>query len=157
MKQGLLLWLVPWCDGGVTQSAAAPASSAERDSRGLEFVAEMYGLQQDQLATLLAVTTRQARALITSWTARQLAASAVLGPGPPWVWLTRTGLRACGLRYTAAPPALPRLAHIRATAAVRLTLQAAPGALAQRAPDEIAARRQAWRPRPPPGRRGALA
>jgi hypothetical protein len=110
----------------VTQSLA-PAASAERDSTGLAFVAEMYGAQQDQLAALLRLTSRQARALISRWTGRGLAESGVLSAGPPWVWLTRAGLQACGLRYSPAPPALPRLAHIRATAAVRLALEALPG------------------------------
>jgi hypothetical protein len=39
------------------------------------------------------------------------------------VWLTRKGLNACGLGYTATPPALSRLAHIRAVTQVRLTLE----------------------------------
>src|SRR5204863_48881 len=34
---------------------------------------------------------------------------------------------ACGLGYTAAPPALSRLAHLRAVTAVRLALEAVPG------------------------------
>jgi hypothetical protein len=108
-------------------STSAAASSAERDSRGLAFVAEMYGAQLDQLAALLGLNSRQARSLAARWAARGVAESAVLSPGPPWVWLTRAGLQACGVRYPAAPPALPRLAHIRATAAVRLALEAAPG------------------------------
>src|SRR6202167_4597567 len=87
----------------------------------------MYGVQLDQLAALLGLTPRQARALTARWAGRGLAESAVLSPGPPWTWLTRTGLQACGARYAAAPPALPRLAHIRATTAVRLALEAAPG------------------------------
>lgn len=108
-------------------AAQRPAALADRDSAGLAFVAEMYGVQFDQLAALLGLSARQARALAARWSARKLADSAVLGPGPPWVWLTRTGLQACGLRYPATPPALPRLAHIRATAAVRLALETAPG------------------------------
>jgi hypothetical protein len=111
----------------VTLAAGRPAALAGRDSAGLAFVGEMYGVQLDQLAALLSLSDRQARALAASWSGRKLADSAMLGPGPPWVWLTRTGLQACGLRYSAAPPALPRLAHIRATAAVRLALAATPG------------------------------
>jgi hypothetical protein len=111
----------------VSTSAAATASLAERDGRGLGFVAEMYGAQVDQLAVLLGRSDRQARALAARWAARGLAESAILSPGPAWVWLTRTGLQACGLRYPAAPPALPRLAHIRAVATVRLAMEAAPG------------------------------
>jgi hypothetical protein len=105
---------------------SAPRAGS-RDGAGLEFVAEMYGVQLDQLAVRLELTSRQARALAARWTDRRLADSEALGPGPPWVWLTRAGLRACGLSYAAVPPALPRLAHIRATTAVRLALEAVPG------------------------------
>jgi hypothetical protein len=111
----------------VIPAARRPAALADQDSAGLAFVAEMYGVQLDQLAMLLGLTGRQARALAARWSARKLADSAVLGPGPPWVWLTRMGLQACGLRYQSAPPALPRLAHIRATAAVRMALESSPG------------------------------
>jgi len=121
-----------WSDGSVTAAQdstsqdSANQDSASRDSAGLVFVAEMYGLQIDQLAVLLGLTERQARAVVSRWVSRGLAKSAVLGPGAPWVWLTRTGLTACGVRYTAAPPALARLKHIRAVAAIRLTLEALP-------------------------------
>jgi hypothetical protein len=111
----------------VTSAARPPVSIAERDSTGLAFVAEMYGVQLDQLETLLALTRRQVRTLVARWAERGLADSGVLSPGLPWVWLTRSGLQACGARYAAAPPALPRLAHLRAVTAVRLALEAAPG------------------------------
>jgi hypothetical protein len=58
---------------------------------------------------------------------RGLAESERLGPGPAWVWLTRSGLQACGVRYSAGPPALARLAHIRAVTAVRLAFEATSG------------------------------
>jgi hypothetical protein len=93
---------------------------------GLVFVAEMYGVQLDQLAVLLGVGTERARAVAARWRDLGYAESARLGPGPPWIWVTRKGLAACGLRYTAVPPALSRLAHIRAVTAVRLALQATP-------------------------------
>jgi len=95
-----------------------------RDIDALVFTAEMYGVQLDQLAGVLGVSAERARAIAARWRNLGLAESARLGPGPPWVWATRPGLAACGLRYTAAPPALSRLAHIRAVAAVRLALQA---------------------------------
>ncbi|HEX6528040.1 MAG TPA: hypothetical protein VF070_49660 [Streptosporangiaceae bacterium] len=95
----------------------------ERDIHCLVFVAEMYGVQLDQLATLLAVNAERGRAIATRWRELGYAESARLGPGPPWIWVTRQGLAACGLRYTAAPPALSRLAHIRAVTSVRLALQ----------------------------------
>lgn len=101
-------------------------TAASRDRAALLFTAEMYGLQLDQLAELLGGTTRQARALAARWASAGLADSAVLSQGPPWVWLTRAGLQACGLKYAAAPPALGRLEHIRAVTAARLALQAVP-------------------------------
>ncbi len=110
----------------MTSTADQRAALASRDVAGLTFAAEMYGLQLDQLAALLQLTDRQAGALVARWASRGLAKSAVLGPGPAWAWLTRAGLTACGLRYAAAPPALARLAHIRAVTAVRLALAAVP-------------------------------
>jgi hypothetical protein len=41
--------------------------------------------------------------------------------------VTRAGLAACGLSYSPARPALSRLAHIRAVAAVRIALEATGG------------------------------
>jgi hypothetical protein len=120
----LSLPLVPWSDGSVRSTA--DQTLATRDVAGLTFTAEMYGLQLDQLAALLGLTGPQARALVTRWRGRGLAASAALGPGPPWLWLTRSGLAACGVRYASAPPALARLAHIRAVTAARLALEAVP-------------------------------
>jgi hypothetical protein len=119
-------YVAPWSDGCVIQPGPTRLALARRDAVGLEFIAEMYGVQLDQLARLLGLTTRQVNALAAHWAERKLACCAVLSQGPPWVWPTRTGLQACGLRYPTAPPALPRLAHIRATAAVRLAMQAAP-------------------------------
>lgn len=110
-------------------AARDPGPSAvqltERDLRGLLFVADMYGLQADLLAGLLGVPEERARRVAARWRALGYAESARLGPGRPWVWLTRRGLAACGLRYTAVPPALSRLAHLRAVAVVRLALESA--------------------------------
>jgi hypothetical protein len=104
---------------------AAPGlvALADQDAAALPFLADMYGLQLDQLTALLGVTTRQSRALVARWVSRKLAESGTLSPGPPWVWLTRAGLRAVGAGYPAAAPALPRLAHLRAVTAVRLALE----------------------------------
>jgi hypothetical protein len=90
----------------------------------LVFVAEMHGVQLDQLAVLLGMSVERAGGVTSRWRNLGLAESARLGPGPPWVWVTRTGLAACGLPYPAGPPAPSRLAHTRAVTAVRLTLQA---------------------------------
>ena len=99
----------------------------ERDIAGLLFTAEMYGVQLDQLASALGVSEARARAIVAGWRKRRLAESARLGPGAPWIWLTRAGLASCGLAYSPAPPALGRLAHLRAVTAVRLALEAASG------------------------------
>jgi hypothetical protein len=103
-------------------AAPGPVAPADQDAVALPFLADMYGLQLDQLTELLGVTSRQSRALVARWASRKLAESGTLSPGPPWVWLTRAGLRAVGARYPAAAPALPRLAHLRAVTAVRLAL-----------------------------------
>jgi hypothetical protein len=108
--------------------ANAARQRAGLDTRALVFTADMYGLPLDQLAELQGgITVRQARALVARWARDGLAESERLGPGPAWVWLTRSGLRACGVRYSAGPPALARLAHIRAVTAVRLAFEAASG------------------------------
>ncbi|MGH3067618.1 MAG: hypothetical protein ACRDMI_03420 [Streptosporangiaceae bacterium] len=78
---------------------------------------------------MLAVSEVRARALAARWRGQGHAESARLGPGRPWVWLTRDGLLACGLPYRPAPPALARLAHLRAVTAVRMALESAPGYL----------------------------
>ena len=104
-------------------SASSPTTLTQRDIDGLVFVAEMYGVQLDQLASLFEVTEARAAAVGARWRARGYADAARLGPGKPWLWLTRAGLAACGLRYTAATPALSRLAHIRAVTAIRLALE----------------------------------
>jgi hypothetical protein len=98
-----------------------------RDAAGLLFAAEMYGVQLDHLAAVLGVTEARARGVAARWRGRCYAESARLGPGGSWTWVTKAGLAACGLPYTAAPPALGRLAHIRAVVAVRLALESVPG------------------------------
>jgi hypothetical protein len=97
------------------------------------FVAEMYGVQLDQLAALLGVTQRRAAAAVARWRAAGTAETAVLSPGPRWVWLTRAGIAACGLPYREAAPGLSRLAHLRAVTAARLALAATPQFAAGRA------------------------
>jgi hypothetical protein len=99
----------------------------EQSIAGLVFTAEMYGVQLDQLAIVLGVTPERARAVTARWRELGYAEAARLGPGPQWIWATRRGLHACGLRYTAVPPALSRLAHTRAVTSVRLALQATAG------------------------------
>jgi len=111
----------------VSPAQGAAERQPGRDAAGLLFAAEMYGLQLDHLAAVLGVGEARARSVAARWRGQRHAESARLGPGGPWTWVTRAGLATCGLPYTAGPPALGRLAHIRAVTAVRLALEAAPG------------------------------
>jgi hypothetical protein len=104
----------------------ATGTNGARDTAALLFVAEMYGAQLDQLAAILGVTNRRAGDIAARWVARGQAQAGRLGPGSRWVWLTKTGLVGCGLPYVANPPALSRLAHMRAVIAVRLALESVP-------------------------------
>jgi hypothetical protein len=106
--------------------AAGSGHLSQRDIDALLFVAEMYAVQLDQLAVVLGVSEARTRAIALDWRRSGYADSARIGPGHPWVWLTRAGLAACGLPYTAASPALSRLAHLRAVVSVRLALEAPP-------------------------------
>ena len=99
---------------------------AVRNADALLFAADMYGVQLDQLAVLTG-GERAARAAAARWRSLGYAETARLGPGPPWLWVTKAGLAACGLSYTPARPALSRLAHIRAVAAARIALEATGG------------------------------
>jgi hypothetical protein len=112
---------------GTASPPAANGHRAARDIAALLLTAEMYGIQLDQLAAALGVGEPRARAITARWRARRHAESARLGPGPAWIWLTRGGLAACGLPYAATPPALSRLAHLRAVTAIRLALQGTSG------------------------------
>ena len=96
------------------------------EDAALVFVGEMYGIQLDQLAEVLGATPRRAAGQVARWRAGGSADAAVLSTGPRWVWLTKTGLQACGLPYRAAAPGLSRLAHLRAVTAARLALAATP-------------------------------
>jgi hypothetical protein len=110
----------------VIRADGADSPRLAAGAAGLLFAAEMYGVQLDQLATVLGVTSRRASDIAARWVARGQAQSDRLGPGPRWVWLTKAGLVACGLPYAANPPALSRLAHMRAVTAARLALEAIP-------------------------------
>ena len=114
-------------DASAGTTEAFPAFLTERDIAALLFVADMYAVQVDQVAALLGVSEARARAITLGWRRARHAESARIGPGRPWIWLTRAGLAACGLPYRAASPALSRLAHLRAVTSVRLALEAAPG------------------------------
>src|ERR1700759_4866083 len=110
-----------------TRPGPVPRGLGDRDISGMLYTGEMYGLQADLLATVLGGSVPQAWAAVGRGRRLGYAESARLGPGPAWVWLTRAGLAAGGLRYAPTGPALSRLAHIRATTTVRLALEATAG------------------------------
>jgi len=95
-----------------------------RDVAGLLLCAEHYAAPYDLLAVALGVQPPRLRGIVARWRSVGYARTGTLGPGPAWCWLTREGMTACGMAYPARPPALARLAHIRAVLAARLWLQA---------------------------------
>src|ERR1700691_5467589 len=112
--------------------AAAPARRADagtirltsRDITGLLLTADHYAAPYDLLASALHVPPARVRAITARWRTAGLAPTGTLGPGPAGSWLPHDGMSACGMAYPARPPALARLAHIRAVLAARLWLPA---------------------------------
>jgi hypothetical protein len=106
-------------DAGVVQLS-------QRDIDGLLLCGEHFGAPFDLLATALRVEPERLSALTARWRRAGFAATGRLGPGPKWCWLTRDGMTATGLGFRAGPPALGRLAHVRAILAARLWMEASP-------------------------------
>jgi hypothetical protein len=109
--------------GAPRRSDAGQVRLSGRDVTGLVLCAEHYAAQYDLLAGALGVQPARLRGIVARWRGAGLARTGTLGPGPAWCWLTPAGMSACGLGYPARPPALARLAHIRAVLAVRLWLE----------------------------------
>ena len=99
---------------------------SQRDIDGLLLCGEHSGAPFDLLATALRVEPGRLSALTSRWRRAGFAATGRLGPGPKWCWLTRDGMTATGLGFRAGPPALGRLAHLRAILAARLWMEASP-------------------------------
>jgi hypothetical protein len=106
------------------RSDAGRVRLSGRDVTGLVLCAEHYAAQYDLLALALGVQPARLRGIVARWRAAGMVQTGTLGPGPAWCWLTAAGMSACGLGYPARPPALSRLAHVRAVFAVRLWLEA---------------------------------
>jgi hypothetical protein len=106
-------------DAGVLQLS-------QRDIDGLLLCGEHSGAPFDLLAAALRVEPERLSAITTRWRRAGFAAAGRLGPGPKWCWLTRDGMTATGLGFTPGPPALGRLAHLRAILAARLWMEASP-------------------------------
>jgi hypothetical protein len=111
----------------VRRSDAGLIRLTARDITGLCLTAEQYAAPYDLLAAALQTRPARLRAILARWRTAGYARTQVLAPGPAWCWLTSAGLTACGHPWQPSPPALARLAHIRAALAARLWLAAAPG------------------------------
>lgn len=99
---------------------------SQRDIDGLLLCGEHFGAPLDLLGGALGVSRGAMNKILFRWKNVGYAASGRLGPGPIWCWLTRDGMAATGLGFTALCPPLGRLAHIRAVLAARLWLEASP-------------------------------
>jgi hypothetical protein len=87
-------------------------------------LADMYAAPYDLLAMRAGTSEIRLRGIVARWRNAGLAATGQLSQGPSWCWLTPAGMRQVGHKWEAAPPALARLAHIRATLAARMWLEA---------------------------------
>jgi hypothetical protein len=96
-------------------------------------VGEQYACRFDQLQILLGrlggrdpLSVPATRAVVNRWEALDMAAKGAFIAGePPWVWLTRAGLRQVGLPFQAprGGPALWTLPHTAAVNRVRLFVE----------------------------------
>ena len=109
-----------------TRSDAGQVQLTVRDVAALLLIGEMYGLQTDYLEQVLSTSTAAVRQVTMRWRKAGLVETGRLGAGPGWCWLTKSGIDWCGLGYSARRPTLSRLAHIRASVAVRLALEVWP-------------------------------
>jgi hypothetical protein len=103
---------------------------ARVDAALLRFIAEMKAVQLDQLVALLkerGVPADRAaglvREVVARWCAAGHAETESLTLGEPWVWATRKGLRACGLRTNLVKPKKYLLRHTHAVTDVRLAVE----------------------------------
>lgn len=110
-------------DNKKKSSSAGILRLSQRDIDGLLLCAEHYAAPYDLLAQALGVGAERLPEIVRRWRNIGFAASARLGPGPTWCWLTREGMNATGFRYSAGKPSVGRLAHTRAVLAARLWLE----------------------------------
>jgi hypothetical protein len=105
------------------RSDAGQVRLSGRDVTGMLLCAEQY------VAPLRSACGRDGRsrsccaAIAARWRRAGYAQTGTLSPGLAWCWLTVAAMSACGLGFPARPPALSRLAHIRAVLAARLWLE----------------------------------
>jgi hypothetical protein len=102
----------------------------QADAEALGFVAEMSGVQLDQLAALLVnkgepadSAPDRARDMVARWRAGGYVEAGHLSIGEQWVWASRKGLNACEVRAREIRPRDYSLRHIHAVTDVRLAVE----------------------------------
>ena len=80
---------------------------SQRDIDVFLLCAEHYAVPYDLLAAALGINRNHVSHLMFRWRRSGYMATARLGPGPLWCWLTRDGMAATGLGFPAARPARP--------------------------------------------------
>lgn|SRR5690606_28665267 len=92
-----------------------------RDVHLLTWLSEMYGAPLDLIERLADVSRPRAYGLVSRWKKAGWVKSGQVDAGPAWVWPTQSTASAYLERQvTNWRPALARVAHLRATAALRL-------------------------------------
>lgn len=92
-----------------------------RDVHLLTWLSEMYGAPLDLIERLAGVSRPRAYGLVSRWKKAGWVKSGQVDAGPAWVWPTQSTASAYLERQvTNWRPALARVAHLRATAALRL-------------------------------------
>lgn len=108
-----------------TRADAGTPRATERDLRLLRTVAEQYAITLPQLAAMMGRSIHAARWLRDRWRATGwIDSRTVLVDRPVFLWATRAGVQAVGLRYPGWGPTPGVLAHVEAVTDVRLHLQA---------------------------------
>jgi hypothetical protein len=108
-------------NGGSTEARGLSA----RDLRALGWVSEQYAARIDQLAVLLAITGRAARATAERLVAARLAKRRwFLVDEPSWLWTTAAAERLVRTGFGPWRPNVGGLAHIAAVNDVRLHVEA---------------------------------
>src|SRR5690606_2477143 len=92
-----------------------------RDVHLLTWLSEMYGAPLDLIERLAGVSRPRAYGLVSRWKKAGWVKSGQVDAGPAWVWPTQSTAAAyLERKVTNWRPGLARVAHLRATAAVRL-------------------------------------
>ena len=82
---------------------AGTVKLTDRDITGLMLCADHYGAPYDLLAAALCVRDDRLRGIVARWRHAGYAETGTLATGPPWCWLTASGMKATGLGLPGHP------------------------------------------------------